>query len=323
MISRIYDDFSKHIDNIKKKAYLEISNYTEPLNALGLEYLEITKLLPRDSRPTGISLYLPLWIAKNSKINTVVAESLSLANFYLTLYLQLKDGIIDKTITDRKMFLLSDRLLVSYMILMFDLIGNNHTFWNYFNKSIEETLSFMADEETRLSAILTDNINDIENVILKSRFFECGSFLKPCVVACSILSNEDSRIVNLCNMIEFYHIGIKIMDDLSDWKEDLRNDNTTLFLNYVKKWKGTNDINQNDVYRFLVGSRIPIELTTIAIQGVKHAELCLCNLNYNYLKSFLRSERKNYEKAQEELRKKREQIIVQLCELINNFKKRK
>src|ERR671931_1752964 len=109
----VYKDFEKNVYNVIQEANKEIQRYKHPLNELGISYIKSRHLMQYDNLPTGISLYLPFWLSHAFDINVEIAEKLSLGNFYLTLYVELKDGVIDKRIQDDRSSLLSDRLLIS------------------------------------------------------------------------------------------------------------------------------------------------------------------------------------------------------------------
>lgn len=138
----VYEDFEENILKVKKMVIIELRQYKSPLRNLALSYIESRHLSLEHRPPRGITLYLPFWLAETFDLEQKIAEMLSLANLFVTLYIETKDGIIDNMIEDKRLFSLSDRFFLSYINILNQLMPAKSIFWAYFYKNLEETLLY-------------------------------------------------------------------------------------------------------------------------------------------------------------------------------------
>lgn len=161
--------------------------------------------------------------------------------------------------------------------------------------------------------------NDFKSTIANSRLFECGSFLKPTAVAAAVLAKQNNQISKLRKAIDLYQLGLKLIDDLVDWQIDLEYHNTTLFLNYVRRWYGYSNIEQDDVHRFMIASDMPILMLNESINATKSARAILNDRSYRYVSSFLDERINFYHDLKKELIRSRRKIVVSLEDILTNI----
>jgi hypothetical protein len=292
----IYSDFSKNIFRIREMAYNEIRNYRHPLRKLALQFISSHKLLDEDLSPKGIVFYLPLWLGTQFKIDSNSIEQLSLANFFVALSVDIKDEVKDKLVNDYKLVLLSDRLLISAVEIFRVTMGENKSFWTYFNDCLDQNINIRINEN-EITAVETPINKPIDSKRFLSKYYsvcEGGAFLRPAAIACAILARKENQIQHLSNAIDLYHIGLKIIDDYLDWEEDLEYDSQSLFLNCVREWVGYKNIQKLDIQKFIVGSDTTEKMITEAIKCTESAKKKIINFDNIYFSTFLDNQQSWY-----------------------------
>jgi hypothetical protein len=151
----------------------------------------------------------------------------------------IQDDLMDREIncddiTD--MILLEKLFFVEFITIYKDIFKNDKKFWQYFRDDMFYFTKMVSKEKNGFSS--TNNLID-DNII--TIISGKAHLLKLSVVAICILSEKEYLLNAFYIAIDKLLYTLQILDDLLDWKDDLKNQSTNVVLNKVMEHIGYND----------------------------------------------------------------------------------
>jgi len=219
----IYDDYYDRMESLRTQMYEDVSSYPKPISKIGLAYLQRTYLMPGMKLAGGPLPYMPFWLEEDfdAPDKYTVAEKLALGLAYISLSLTVKDDFLDNNNQDTNAIILSNIFLTKFIKIHESIFPKNSIFWNIFAKSLAE----WYDGETWEHTSDLYNTTSLSEEFLSTSSNKLSMNTVPTLSAFPILGKEESKIKSLVDMIRYYAIGFKLIDDLADWQLDLKKKN--------------------------------------------------------------------------------------------------
>jgi hypothetical protein len=148
------------------------------------------------------------------------------------LSLTVKDDFLDGDNQNPDSLILSNIFLEKYVELNKPIFSDNSIFWKIFAESLAE---WYAGETWEHTSNLFEYNSLSKEFLLKSSS-KLAMLTVPTLASFPILAKEENKIGYLVDMIKNYSIGFKLIDDLADWKIDLKKKNfncSSLILSYI------------------------------------------------------------------------------------------
>lgn len=203
------------------------------------------KILARKDYITPTSIYsspngplivnVPYWVAGSMDTGISLSDlrSLAVGNLLGTSYVLVQDKIIDGQET--KFENMQESLLFSTLIYYESLkeyqrvFRSHHYFWALFEKYLREFVNVSLWEKRKhYGNILEYETKDLLRLGRKL------SMVKVSIGGVCLLGGRESSIEIFSELIDNYHAGYQMFDDVVDWKEDLVNKNYTYFLMKIR-----------------------------------------------------------------------------------------
>jgi uncharacterized protein len=210
--------FCRFINEIKSIDYSFYKMYYEKMNGM---------------RQNDIIICLPYWLtdALNCHLPLNTIRALSLGNAYMTAYILGQDRILDNQSLliheeDIANVMLSSNLLYYKWIKEYQRVFPAHSrVWLFFEKYLAEySRSTLWEKEEHLGKL--QDFTEADLKYLGQKF----SPVKISGAGMCLLNNRTEWIPLISELLEQYHIGFQLADDVLDWREDLRNRNYTYIL---------------------------------------------------------------------------------------------
>lgn len=222
-------------------------------------------------------------------------------NIFMT-YILILDNTLDKdNPPDNSTLIFLHYLHQNTIIELFKLFPTDALFWSFYTKY--ETDFFSTDFSFKLNKI---NILKFENFI--GDIIKRNSFAK-CATAglLSLVSNNNTEVDPFVTTQDFFHVGLQLLDDLEDWKEDFRKKRYSYLLakslsdpilNNALKQR-TDRI--NIIGKYIYYSGLATDILDLAISYFKMSLDSISSFNIPYWKSFLEKFIYNTKKHRDEI----------------------
>ncbi|MGD1045177.1 MAG: SPASM domain-containing protein [Bacteroidota bacterium] len=198
-------------------------------------YQKFYKKMDR-KRETDVIILIPYWLsdAMGSHLPLNTIRPLALGNKFMTAYILGQDRIMDNQNhliqeEDIATVMLASNLLYYKWVKEYQRIFPAHSrFWLFFEKYLTEySRSTLWEKQKHWG-----KLEDFSEADLKY----LGQKFSPVKISCAgicLLNNRKEWIPLLSELLEQYHIGFQLADDVDDWREDLRNENYTYVLTKI------------------------------------------------------------------------------------------
>jgi hypothetical protein len=116
-------------------------------------------------------------------------------------------------------------------------------------------------------------------------------------VILSCLKGSNMDLMDLNSFLNNYHIYLQIMDDMKDWKDDLRNGNFTYFLNeMIQRYNLKGSVEEMEEFEYIIGySDITKRMAETSMEYLCLASSCIRQIENPYLNEFLEEEKRRAE----------------------------
>lgn len=217
-------------------------------------------------RGPGMAVYLPFWLddALAGGSGRREARRMAVANRYGQLFCLLQDDVLDQDAgAPMELLLPLDDLFLRFVRGYQGLFRAEHPFWECFETYWQEYLEALARERLRHRR---PDAYDEEDLLWLGRKF---SPIKICAAATAFAAQRLDALARLENALETLHVGYQLLDDLRDWRDDLRHGIWTRPL-VLAHWAGCSG--SADVERVLSGDGV---LPAVVEEATEHLEAAL------------------------------------------------
>jgi hypothetical protein len=176
-----------------------------------------------------VAVFFPYWSAENYQLEEESKQTIILAGIYYAEYFLIEDTLIDTLQIDRRqrssLWILANIFFMRAMQTFCEVFASDSDFLiSYIPRcTIEywETVGWESSYGYRARSWSEKEIRKLGKKL---------SPLKVITTALALLGGQKRPIPELAALIENYHVGMQMIDDIDDWKEDLVNRNFTFFL---------------------------------------------------------------------------------------------
>jgi hypothetical protein len=188
---------------------------------------------PRLGRPLP---YLASWFAdafglNNDKIRNKFALTLS----YAALIVSIRDDLLDsKVSTANAHICLANMYSTKYFMTFESILPSRSEFWYIFSNCLNKWAEY---ESWHFIFRYDAHINPLSRHFLKRASSYLVDITLPTLSAIAIITNNKNKIHTITKFLRDYYMGFRIVDDIRDWREDLkvRSFNHSSILYYVSK----------------------------------------------------------------------------------------
>jgi geranylgeranyl pyrophosphate synthase len=188
--------------------------------------------------PLDFHLYYPFWL--NYTFETIrkeeIAEELVKFNLWFSYHILVQDDIIDQKTSSKDFYknvIYSDSFLFKALLKLNELMTKmTPDFRKNVMKTYEDYIDCILWEKEHMKSMNIYSETDIRN------FGKKFSPLKINNLIFTYLSSQNPNfnyLESLNSFLENFHICMQIIDDVKDWKDDLKNKNFSFFLMEIVK----------------------------------------------------------------------------------------
>lgn len=249
-----YSKIKDKVLRARQNFYKYANDLPKPLNKLAIKYMTYRNGRTISGGPMG-ELYA-FWLGEPFCLREDILQKAALGSISGSMYFIIQDDLIDDPNEDINIQIyLLNNFLYSKMIESFYIVANQDSnFWFYLNKYLKEySIGYKWQENKKLSKLKL-----IENKPLLKKDLYMAAYRSAPVKICMSAIMLSIKRVDLINIIEKaidnLLIGLQIRDDITDWKEDLKNGYFTYPINALlsneinkKRFKLTGNLNLKDL----------------------------------------------------------------------------
>lgn len=210
-----------------------LSEFPAPLNQIGLSYLRKFDVFEQDSSKNYICYLLPFWMKERTALPADIYRDLSTANIIGMLYYFIQDDIMDSphdgqsSIDPKHHLTLANLLYYEFLTSYQPYFPANSEFWSYLKHYTHEWSEGVI-HETREDYFKHDRAM----VAKKAAPVKLGS------TAALLLSDQADLIPRTNDVMNHVLLTLQMMDDWTDWKQDLADGSYNCLLSLFKSERG-------------------------------------------------------------------------------------
>ncbi|MFW9874390.1 MAG: SPASM domain-containing protein [Candidatus Thorarchaeota archaeon] len=221
--------------------------FYKELENIGTHLLKIIPNIKGSFHSQNILILLPYWLLEFVEnipsLNKI--RALSLGNLFGSLYCLTQDNLMDKKLDQNAQPLLNI-YYYKWLKEYGKVFSSQSHFWLLFEKYlIEYCDSIYWEKREHWGKVTTFSEKDFKFLGKKA------APLKMCCSAICLMDNKLSRIPEFSQMIDDYHVGFQLADDIADWKEDLAAENFTYLLLLIHNQFGKNFMTEKKINQVL------------------------------------------------------------------------
>ncbi len=200
----------------------------------------------RGIRPTNIAVALPFLLIEGIRFegDRDAARAMSLGNAFATAHFLSQDGFLDGTTEAGPRALgFCDRCLSEFVRLYGELLPRESEFWQHYDRFMDEYFSSL---EWELSIHHGDGgVRGVGDDELDHTLLHLGRKMSPLKVtaaAVATLGGRPDLLPVMERLIEEYHAGYQLADDLVDLREDLEAHRPSATVWMLLRWSGRTEL---------------------------------------------------------------------------------
>jgi hypothetical protein len=231
-------DFDPELQAALEICKARISSYPEEFRAEALQYLANNDILSADFAGNCLSFLLPFWLQTAFPVSPEICRRIAAGNIFGFLYFLIQDAVMDTLPGEYQgdLLPLGNLLYLDFFEQYQQIFSGNSQFWSYFNQYIRE----WADSVTReRKGYWKTGQNNHEPQLIQIAYKAAP--LKICGAALCLLTDTGAAVGALAEVIDTNIITFQLLDDWSDWREDLEIGNCSFFLSRVMRLCGINE----------------------------------------------------------------------------------
>ncbi|WP_235549995.1 hypothetical protein [Paenibacillus sp. Soil766] len=195
------------------------------MDQLGLNYLAKFDPTNESSSKNYICYLLPYWMKDICKLPEESFNKLSLANVFVMLYYFIQDDIMDASKGEHVSKLpLANLFYVQFLSIYRALFPSNSPFWDYYDTYILEWSKSVTNEQQ------SDYFHEDKFQIAKK-----ASPVKNASTGALLLANQADLIPVVTIAVEQTLVTLQMLDDWSDWEEDIEDGSYNCLLAAIRK----------------------------------------------------------------------------------------
>jgi uncharacterized protein len=200
----------------------------------------------RGIRPTNIAVALPFLLIEGIRFegDRDAARAMSLGNAFATAHFLSQDELLDGTRDAGPRALgFCDRCLSEFVRLYAELVPRESEFWQHYDRFMDEYFASLEwelsvhDEDGGVRAVGDDELDG--TLLLLGRKM---SPLKVTAAAVAALGGRPDLLPAMERLIEEYHAGYQLADDLVDLHEDLAAGRPSATVWMLLRWSGRTEL---------------------------------------------------------------------------------
>lgn len=211
-----YAPFDNAVLKLRERCLRYLQSLPAPLAGLLVgENIDIDHL---EGRERLFGEFFTFWIGSTLGItDDQTLQTASFASFFLRGYVVLQDWTVDeRTKFDPNLVRLSGILLAKSIEYYQSLVPFEPKFWDYFHKYLDEfTIGNVVEQSKHRDEIRVYEEEDIR------RLGEKTCIVNVPIAVLALYSKREDVLNRLTTAIENAMIGIQILDDILDWRDDL------------------------------------------------------------------------------------------------------
>jgi hypothetical protein len=317
----LYTDFKNRTDRLRNIIVENVSKYPKPLDKLGLEYLRAKGIIPGTGIIKGLQPNSPFWLQNAFDIENKdkVADTLWTGLVYLGLSYTARDDLIDNDKDPNiDLLALSNLFMADFINLHETIFPKDSKFWYIFSNSIAECYKAEVWEGTSDIYTITEFSEDFLLMLTKKHTW----ISVPTLWTFPLLAGRDDLVDPLVNMLKYYYIAHKLLDDLDDWEIDLQDKNfnfsSTILFFILQDVNKIEQITCDEIRVSMITSNFIETILEIAVDYLFRSLSCIEKINTPYLKMFLEGRAKMLQERKQSIQMCRNQALSQFC-LLNGL----
>ncbi|MEK3731506.1 MULTISPECIES: class 1 isoprenoid biosynthesis enzyme [Paenibacillus] len=230
-----FKSYEDELSSVFSMCEASITEFPSPLNELGLHYLKKFDVFEKDSAKNYICYLLPFWMRESTRLAPEIYRDISTANIFGMLYYFIQDDLMDTptdstnrpTPQDLKSYLaLANLLYYEFISIYQQYFPTDSTFWQYFRQYTHEWAEGVLHESRH------DYFTANPALVAKK-----ASPVKLGSTALLLLSELPAQIEPANEQMALVLLTLQMMDDWTDWKQDLEDGSYNCLLSLIKSEK--------------------------------------------------------------------------------------
>jgi hypothetical protein len=252
-----FTDFLQERRELCSRLSMFIDGLPSGLSQTVLQFVERLGRSREDLAWNSVYFFVPLWAQRDlgRSIGSACLD-VTYANACLTYAVLMQDELMDEAVNDRGAgAMAANAFMLEAHITYASLFPHGSSFWTHFTSLMQRSWDHLLLEQRKRSSPL-DALADQEDEVQKSKV----NWMKAAVVAVALLEERPDATPTLCNHLDSWQLACQAIDDLLDWRDDLRAENYTRFLVLAG---ATSKDSEARVHEFLGSGKVGEYLETI------------------------------------------------------------
>jgi hypothetical protein len=264
-----FADFSQQ----RRELCLRLSAFTERLpfrlSQTVLRFAEQLGCGQEDLAWNSVYFFVPLWMQRDlGRSIGPACLDVTYANACMTYAILIQDEQMDEAVSDRGAgAMAANAFMLEAYITYGSLFLHDSRFWPRFTSLMQQSWDHLLLEQRKRSSPL-DALTDQEHAVQKAKV----NWMKAAAVAVALLADRPDAASIVCNHLDSWQLACQGIDDLVDWRDDLRAENYTRFLVLAGAIGSDGEVR---VHEFLGSGRVADYLETILLDYREAQSNCL------------------------------------------------
>ncbi|GAC41233.1 hypothetical protein [Paenibacillus popilliae] len=219
-----FDEYKEDLEVVFAEAARLISSFPDPLQEMGLRYLDKSNSLLGDSNSYVCNL-LPFWLQEATGVERSDCRRLGLAGVFMMLHYCLLDDVMDSSEQSgwHKPLALGQLFYIEYERVYRQLFPASTPFWNHYNQYTAEWAEAVSMEREH-DFFLNDRV----------RVGHKASPVKLSAIGAAYLGRTEYLLPVIAAAVEMVLVTLQMSDDAEDWEVDLREGSYNCLLSWIR-----------------------------------------------------------------------------------------